>query len=153
MRWPKVISSSIMSLGLRAARALLFDEDSDVVAIDFDAGCRLCRDRGRLVRRALKHGREAEDVAVARFVDDNLLAVLVFDGDVHRSGEDNVGAPAVFAGFIDALAGCEFAQFDLGGENAEFVVIEQGEERDVAEFFWGAGHDSRPRKYCSMQTA
>ncbi len=62
------------------------------------------------------------------------LAIGIFNGDVHDAAENDISAAAVFARLIDALAGGELADFDLTGENADFVVIEQGEKRDVAKF-------------------
>jgi hypothetical protein len=44
------------------------------------------------------------------------------------------------AGFEDALARREVADFDLSGEYSGLIIIEEFEKRDVAEFFGIAGH-------------
>ena len=46
----------------------------------------------------------------------------------------------MLAGLVDALLGGEVAELDLLGEHGEFVVVEQREEGDVAEFVGVAGH-------------
>ena len=55
-------------------------------------------------------------------------------------GEEDEGGTVGVAGLIDALLGGEAAELDLLREDGELVVVEEREERDVAEFFGGAGH-------------
>src|ERR1700678_3797858 len=92
------------------------------------------------MRGLLQHGREAEEFAVHRLLHQHLLLVFVDGGDVDCAGEENVGSVAGLAEFVDALARGEIAQFDLRGEYAELVVVEQREEGNVAEFSCVAGH-------------
>ncbi len=88
----------------------------------------------------VEHGGEAEEVAVVGLVDEDLLLVFVDGGDFDGAGEEDVGGGAGVAELVDALAGGEGAELDLGGEDAELIVIEEGEEGDVAEFVRRAGH-------------
>ncbi len=130
---------------VEAGHGFFLDEDGDVFAVDFEARCGHGGDGCRLVRGAFEHGCEAEDLAVVRLVDKDFLAVGVFDGDVHRAGNDDIGANAVLACFVNALAGSKFAELDVRGEDVEFIVVEQREERDVAEFLRVAGHTAECR--------
>ncbi len=119
------------------------EQDADVVAIDFDAGGGFYGDRGGVVGELLEHGGEAEEVAVAGLGEDDFLAVLVEEGDGDFAFEHDVGGAVGVAGFVDALLGGEGAELNLGGEDAEFVVVEETEERDLAEFVGVAGHKGR----------
>jgi hypothetical protein len=38
---------------------------------------------------------------------------------------------AGIADFVDALPGSEFLELDLGGQDSNFVIVEQREKRDV----------------------
>ena len=85
-----------------------------------------------LVGSLLQHGGEAEKLAVAGLIDDDFLVVLVDGGDLHAAGHHDVGVLAGIADLVDALAGGELFQLDLGGQNRNFVIVEQGKERDVS---------------------
>ncbi len=85
-------------------------------------------------RDAFEHGGEAEDVAVFGFGEDDFLAVFVDERDVDGAGEHDVGGAAGLAHLVDALVGGEVAELDLLGEDGELVVVQEGEERDLAEF-------------------
>jgi hypothetical protein len=56
------------------------------------------------------------------------------------AGHDDIGVATGIAGFEDALARREVADFDLSGEYSGLIIIEEFEKRDVAEFFGIAGH-------------
>ena len=77
---------------------------------------------------------------VSGLIHDDLLIVFVHGGDADGAGDEDVGAVAGVADFVDALAGREIADFDLGGEDGGFFVVEQGEERDLAQDFGVGGH-------------
>jgi hypothetical protein len=125
---------------VEAGEGFLFEQDGDVVAVDLEAGGGFGGCRGGLVRDTLEHGGEAEDVAVDGLGEEDFLAVFVDEGDFDAAGEQDEGGAVGVAGFVDALLGGEVAEFDLLGEDGEFVVVEEREEGDVAEFVGGAGH-------------
>ncbi len=118
------------------------DEGGDVVAVDFEAGGGFGGDGGGFVGDLVEHGGEAEEVTVVGLVDEDLLLVFVGGGDFDGAAEEDVGGGAGVAELVDTLAGGEGAELDLGGEDAELIVIEEGEEGDVAEFVRRAGHGS-----------
>ena len=122
--------------GLRLAG----QQHGDVVAVDLDAGGVLGGNGGGLMRYAFEHGGEAEEVSVLGLGEDDLLAVFVDERDLNRAGEHDVGRAVGLADLVDALVGREGAQLDLLGEDVQLVVIEQREERDLAEFVGVAGH-------------
>ena len=128
---------------VEAGHGLGLEQDGDVVAVDLDAGGGFDGDGGGLVGHAFEHGGEAEEVAVAGLGEDDFLAVFVDEGDVDGAGEHDVGGAAGLAGLVDALVGGEVAELDLLGEDGELVVVEEGEEGDVAEFVGVAGHRGR----------
>ena len=66
--------------------------------------------------------------------------ILVDGGDADVAGNHDVGMSAGVADFVDALAGGEGFELDLGGEDGGFVVVEKLKERDVAQLFGIAGH-------------
>ena len=115
----------------------------EIVAVDLQAGGGFGGDGSRLVGRGFKHGGETEGFTVMRCGEDDFLPVFIEESDFDSAGEDDVGALALLASLVDALVGGEFANFNLGGEDVKLVVIEQREERDLAEFFGGAGHEFR----------
>ncbi len=78
--------------------------------------------------------------------EDDLLPVLVDEGDGDFAVEHDVGGAVLVAGFVDTLLGGEGAELDLLGEDAEFVLVEKTEERDLAEFVWVAGHKADSRE-------
>ena len=88
----------------------------------------------------VEHGGEAEEIAVFGLGEEDFLALLIHGGDADGAGEDEEGVFWGVAGLVDALAGFEVAEFDLLGEDAEFVFVEEGKERNVAEFFGVDGH-------------
>jgi hypothetical protein len=88
----------------------------------------------------LQHGGEAEEVSVFGFGEDDFLAVFVEECDFDGAVEHDIGGAVGLTGFVDALLGGEVADFDLLGENLKLLVVEEGEEGDVAEFVGGAGH-------------
>ena len=111
---------------VHAGEGFALEEDGDVVAVDLDAGGLVDGHGAGLMGGLLEHGGEAEELAVAGGVDDDLLVVLVDDGDVDGAGDHNVGVVAGIADLVDALAGSELFDLDLSGENGGFVLIEQG---------------------------
>jgi alditol oxidase len=131
---------------VEAGEGLGLDEDGDVVAVDFEADGFFIGGGCGFVGSLLEHGGESEEVAVVGLVDEDFLLVFVDGGDADGTAEEDVGAVAGVAELVDALAGGEGAELDLGGEDAELVVVEEGEERDVAEFVGVAGHG----KQCSQ---
>ena len=164
MRSPKVDFSSITSLGLRLARRRTscceaWNWRPSTVSMSMPAIGLRCsrtamssrstsRQRGLfqgdgvgLVRRLVQHRSEAEELAVAGLVDHDLLMVFVDRGDLHVAGHHDVGVFAGIADLVDALAGSERLQFDLGGQHRDLIVIEQGEERDVFELLGSHGMD------------
>ena len=116
------------------------EEGGDVVAADFEAGAFFHGHGGGLVRRFAHHGSEAEEIAVGGLVNGDFLLVLVGGEDADAAGHDDVSVPGGIAGFEDALARGEVADFDLSGKDGGFVVVEQFKEGNVAEFFGVAGH-------------
>lgn len=102
---------------VEAGLGLAFEKDSDVVAVNLEAGGLFCSHGVGLVRGLVEHGGEAEEAAVGGLVDENFLLVFVKGGDADVAGEENVGAQGGIADFEDALAGGEAGDFDLGGED------------------------------------
>jgi hypothetical protein len=49
--------------------------------------------------------------------------------------------------FVDALPGSKCFEIDLGSQDGNFIIIEQGKERDVFLLHRVAGHRS-PRGRC-----
>jgi hypothetical protein len=125
---------------VEAGEGFFFEEDGDVVAVDFEAGGGLGRNGGGLVRDAFEHGGEAEDVTVDGLGEEDFLAVFVDEGDLDAAGEEDEGGAVGVAGFVNALFGVELAELYLLGEDGEFVVVKEREEGDMAEFVGGAGH-------------
>jgi len=74
-------------------------------------------------------------------VDDDFLVILIDGGDAHLAGNHHVGLASGVSHFVDALAGGEFFQLDLSGQNGSFIFVEQREEWDVFEHFRIAGHE------------
>jgi len=66
--------------------------------------------------------------------------VFVHGGDANGTGDKDVGAFPGVADFIDALAGSKSLDFDLGGEDCGFFVVEEGEEGDLAQNVGAARH-------------
>ena len=89
---------SMPAWGLRSSRRAMSWRSTSMHTRLFE------RDRVGLVRRLLEHRGEAEEFAVRRLVDDDLLMILVEDGDTDFAGNHDVGAAAVVADFVDALA-------------------------------------------------
>ena len=56
---------------------LALQQHHDVVAVDLDADRFFERDRLGLMRRLIEHGGKAEELAVRRLVDDDVLVILV----------------------------------------------------------------------------
>ena len=92
------------------------------------------------MRLLLQHRSKAEDLAVAGLVDHHFLLVFIHRRDPHPALGHDVGAAARFAHFVDPLTGCELLDFNLFGKDGEFLVIQQGKQRDVFQFFRVAGH-------------
>jgi hypothetical protein len=116
----------------------------DVVAIHFNADRFLLGGRRGLVRSFLEHGGETEKFSRGRLVHDDFLVVCVHSSDPDRAGDQDVGPFAGLADFVNALASSEIADFDLGGKDGGFIVIEQREEGHLAQDFRVAGHGDPP---------
>jgi hypothetical protein len=125
---------------VHAGEGFFLDEDLDVVAVDLEEGGLVEGHGAGVVGGAFEHGGEAEELAVGGLGDEDLLLVFVDDGDVDGAGDEDIGGVSGVSGLVDALAGGEGAELDLGGEDVQFLVVEEGEEGDVAEFVGGAGH-------------
>ena len=125
---------------VQAGHGAAGEQSGDVVAADFEAGGFFDGDGGGLVRRFAHHGSEAEEVAVGGLVDGDFLLVLVGGENADAAVHDDVSVAGGIAGFEDALARGEVADFDLSGENGGLVVVEQFKQGNVAEFFRVAGH-------------
>ena len=87
-----------------------------------------------------EHGGKSEELSVDWLVDQNFLLVFVDGGDVDCTGEENVGSAAGVSVLVNTLARGKGFQLYLLREYGEFVVIEQREKGDVAEFLWVARH-------------
>ena len=96
--------------------------------------------RGGLVGGAFEHGGEAEEVAVLGSSTRTSCPSSSTMRDVDGAGEDDVGSARRLRRPCRCAARGEVAQLDLCGEDGELVVVEQGEERNVAKFFGFAGH-------------
>ena len=81
--------------------------------------------------RLLQHGGEAEKLAVAGLIDQDLLVILVDGRDLHVAGQQDVGVLSRITDLIYALPWSEYSQVDLRGQNSNFISVEQGKERDV----------------------
>ena len=126
---------------VHAGERFSLQEDSDVVAVDFEANGFLDGGGGGLMGSLLEHGGEAEEFAMSGLVDDDFLVILVDGGDAHLAGNHHVGLASGVSYFVDALAGREVSQLDLSGQDSSFILVEQREERDVFEHFRIAGHE------------
>jgi hypothetical protein len=118
----------------------------DVVAADLYAGRLLNGEGAGLVGRLLKHGGKTEKLAVAGFVDHNLLLVFVDRTYLDDAGQHNVSVHAWIANLIDALPGSKHLKVDLGSQDRYFIIVKQGKERDMFELDWVARHGSPQRR-------
>ena len=66
-----------------------------------------------LVRRALQHGREAEEFAVAGLVHNHFLVIFVHGRHPHLAGEHHVGVAVGVSYLVDALVRHKFLHLDL----------------------------------------
>jgi len=115
-------------------------EGGNVVAVQFDADGVFHGHGVGLMGRLVEHGGESEEAAVLGLVNQDLLLVLIDGGDADAAGHEDVGLLRWVADFEDALAGGELLEVNLGGENGEFVVVEQFKEGDVFQLIGVAGH-------------
>jgi hypothetical protein len=116
---------------IHASQGFSLEKDGDVLAAYLDTLGLIDGKRGGLVDGFLQHGSEAEELAVAGLIDQDLLVILIDGGDVHLAGHQDVGVLAGVTDLVDTLPGSEFLQLDLGGQNCEFVIVEQSKKRDV----------------------
>jgi hypothetical protein len=71
---------------IHAGHWFALQQDSDVIAADFDAAGLFQSDRVRLVGRLVEHGGESEKFAMAGLVDDNLLVFLIDRSHLDAAG-------------------------------------------------------------------
>ena len=125
-RWPKVVSSSMISLALRVTRDWMrrcaawnwrcHEQEHVEPATSLRSKPERCHrgrlrshdivlkgDGGGLVFGLLEHGGESEEIAVLRLVHDDLLLVVVDGGEAGFAGADDVGVSSRFANFVDVL--------------------------------------------------
>ena len=67
---------------IHARHGLALEQRRDVVAVDLDACGFLQCERSRLVGRLFQHGGEAEKLAVAGLIDQDLLVIFVDGRDL-----------------------------------------------------------------------
>jgi hypothetical protein len=116
---------------IHTCHGFALEQSGDVVAADLDARGFFYGERARLVGRLLRHGGEAEKLAVAGLIDQDLLVILVDGRDLHVAGQQDVGVLSRITDLIYALPWSEYSQVDLRGQNSNFISVEQGKERDV----------------------
>ena len=64
-------------------------------------------------------------------VDQNLLVIFVDSGDLHVACKQNVRVLAGITYLVDALPWSKGFETDLGGQDGNFIIVEQGKERYV----------------------
>ena len=77
------------------------------------------------MRRVIHHRCKAEEVAVMRLREHNLLPILVKERHAHRARHHHKGTRTWIARLVDALSRGELVHLDLLRKNSEFVFIEQ----------------------------
>ena len=103
------------------------------------------------MRRLFQHRGEAEELAVLRLVDDDLLMILVDGGDPNRPGNHHVGLAALVAHFVDALARGEIFEFHLAGQDLGLIGVEQGEQGNVLQHLGVASHQTPRGSFLSVR--
>ena len=93
-------------------------------------------------RDPLDHRSEAEELAVARLVDDHLLVILIERGHPHRAREHDVGAVSGIGDLVDALPRRELPQLDQRAQQTELLIVQKPKQRHVSQFFLFARHAS-----------
>jgi hypothetical protein len=109
---------------IHAGQRFLLEQDGNVFAAYLDTLGFFDGEGGRLVGRLIEQGGEAEELAVSRLVDDDLLVVFVDSGDLHVAAHKDMGVFAGLARFVDALPGSELSEIDLRTQDSELVFIE-----------------------------
>ena len=98
--------------------------------------------RAGVMRGLLEHGGEAEEFAGHGFGDQHFLLIFVDGGDADLARDQDVGAAAGVAAFVDALARGEMLDVHLGGEHRQLVVVEQSEQGNIFQELGVARHRS-----------
>ena len=112
---------------VHARHRLALQQDSDVVAVDLNARCLFDRHRRGLMGNLVEHGGEAEEIAMARFIDHHFLLIFIDGCNPNVAFHHDVGQPSRIADLIDALARSEFLYLNLFRQDGGFFVIQQRE--------------------------
>ena len=83
------------------------------------------------MRCLIEHGREAEELAGRRFINDHFLLIFIYGRDPDPSGDHDVRLSCRVAHFVDALTRGEFLEFHLSGQNSRLVIVQQSKERNI----------------------
>lgn len=127
---------------IHARHRFAMQQNGDVVPVHFEAD-RFFEGQGAgLMRGLLQHGGKAKKLARCRLVDNDLLVVFVHGGEADSSGDHDVGLPVLVADLVYALAGSEFLDLDLSGQDGHLLIVQQSKERNALQYFWVARHQS-----------
>ena len=116
---------------IHTGQGFALQESSDVVAADLDTRGFFHGQGARLVGRLVQHGGEAEKLPVAGLVDHHLLVIFVDSRDLYVARYQDVSVFAGIAYFVDPLPRNKCSKVDLGGQDGNFIIVEQGKQRDV----------------------
>jgi hypothetical protein len=118
---------------VRAGSPLLFPTKTvkaSTIFPDLDDYRGLPLDYGRMeptvsdVRLLIEKRRESEEVAARRFVEENVLLVLVDGRDSHGAGQQHVRPPGRVTDLVDALSRSKRPEFNLRRQDRELVIVE-----------------------------
>jgi hypothetical protein len=70
---------------------------------------------------------------MARLIHKHFLMVLIYRRDTHYARHHDVGMFVGFADFVNALARSKTFQFDLCGQDSQFIIIEERKERNLSQ--------------------
>ena len=76
------------------------------------------------MRGLVHHRGKAEELACGGLVNQDLLMIVIENGDADGPGDQEVRPFSGVANFIDSLMRSEFSALYLSGENSSLLVIE-----------------------------